>query len=187
MASHALTKKVLAAGLKELMQSVPLSKLSVGDICEHCGISRNTFYYHFKDKFDLVTWIFYTETTTHITAFSSYDTWTDGLLALCLYLQENRKFYLHALEGRGQNSLSEYLVKLYTNLLSACIDELKGDMELSAEKINFISRFYTHALMGVLMDWVNSGMRTDPHPSVMMIKSLVNGALFEEIKTHTRH
>ena len=47
-----LTKHVLADGLKEMMQSTPLSHISVGDISKHCKIRRNTFYYHFRDKFD---------------------------------------------------------------------------------------------------------------------------------------
>lgn len=57
-----ITKQALAASIKELMEREPLSKISVGDITSNCGVNRQTFYYHFKDKYELVNWIYYTET-----------------------------------------------------------------------------------------------------------------------------
>ena len=53
-----ITKKALAMAMKELMEQIPFSKISVSDICEKCGMNRKSFYYHFKDKYDLVNWIF---------------------------------------------------------------------------------------------------------------------------------
>ena len=48
-----LTKRALAAVMKELMEQMPFSKISVSDIAEQCGMNRKSFYYHFKDKYDL--------------------------------------------------------------------------------------------------------------------------------------
>ena len=53
-----ITKKALAASLKELMEEMPFEKITVGDICNKCAMNRKSFYYHFKDKYDLVNWIF---------------------------------------------------------------------------------------------------------------------------------
>ena len=89
MADSALTKRVLADALKELMQTRPLAKISVGDITAHCGINRQTFYYHFKDKYDLVGWIYSTETLPFMGSFSDRAHWTDGLRDLCLYVQQD--------------------------------------------------------------------------------------------------
>lgn len=61
MPDSSITKRALAAALKQLMSEKPLQKISVGDICETCSMNRKSFYYHFKDKYDLVNWIFYTE------------------------------------------------------------------------------------------------------------------------------
>ena len=48
-----ITKKALAMAMKELMEQIPFSKISVSDICEKCGMNRKSFYYQFKDKYDL--------------------------------------------------------------------------------------------------------------------------------------
>ena len=45
-----LTKRALAAAMKELMEQMPFSKISVSDIAGQCGMNRKSFYYHFKDK-----------------------------------------------------------------------------------------------------------------------------------------
>ena len=47
--SKLTTKKAIAGALKELMEEKPISKITVGDIADRCGINRQTFYYHFHD------------------------------------------------------------------------------------------------------------------------------------------
>ena len=53
-----VTKRALAASLIKLLSQKPLDKVTVKDIIEDCGVNRQTFYYHFKDIYDLVDWIF---------------------------------------------------------------------------------------------------------------------------------
>ena len=48
------TKYALEASLKHLLAQKPLNKITINDITEDCGINRMTFYYHFKDIYDLV-------------------------------------------------------------------------------------------------------------------------------------
>ncbi len=52
------TKIWIADKMKELMKAKPLDKIRVTEICRVAEIERPTFYYHFKDKYDLVAWIF---------------------------------------------------------------------------------------------------------------------------------
>ena len=66
MADSNITKRTLASALKELMESTPFTKITVSDICAKCNMNRKSFYYHFKDKFDLVNWIFDVEYLSHI-------------------------------------------------------------------------------------------------------------------------
>ena len=51
-----ITKRALEQSLKNLLLQKPLNKITISDITEDCGISRMTFYYHFKDIYDLVEW-----------------------------------------------------------------------------------------------------------------------------------
>ena len=107
MAEAGVTKKVLAYALKSLMASRPLSKITVGDICEACDMNRKSFYYHFRDKYDLVNWIFYTEFFDEFHRDAPEG--ADALLRLCEFFEKHREFYRNALRQQGQDSFYEYL------------------------------------------------------------------------------
>ena len=55
------TKRAIAASLKRLLEQKPLNKITVTDIAKDCHISRHTFYYHFRDVYDLMEWTYRTE------------------------------------------------------------------------------------------------------------------------------
>ena len=51
-----ITKYALENSSQNLLLQKPLDKITISDITDDCGISRMTFYYHFKDIYDLVEW-----------------------------------------------------------------------------------------------------------------------------------
>ena len=54
MADSNITKSALARALRELMEEQPFEKIQIAQICERCGMNRQSFYYHFKDKFEFL-------------------------------------------------------------------------------------------------------------------------------------
>lgn len=52
------TRYVFAQSIKDLMYKQALDKITVTDIVRHSGLTRQTFYRYFKDKYDLVNWYF---------------------------------------------------------------------------------------------------------------------------------
>ena len=51
------TKLLISQSFLELLKKRSIDKITVRDIVEGCNITRQTFYYHFKDVFDLIEWI----------------------------------------------------------------------------------------------------------------------------------
>ena len=51
-------KRKYADALEELLKTRSYDKISVNDICNKVGAYRPNFYYHFKNKDDLINWIF---------------------------------------------------------------------------------------------------------------------------------
>ena len=58
MSNTNLTKKELAESLKRLASERLFEHITVGDIVKECGVNRQTFYYHFTDKYELLDWIY---------------------------------------------------------------------------------------------------------------------------------
>lgn len=181
MSNAAFTKLMIAQGLKRLLKTTSFATLSVGDIARECGISRNTFYYHFKDKYDLISWIFYTEITSILNDDLSLDHWRENLLALCRYLQENRDFYLNVLEFRGQNSFTECLMDFYQGLVGRLLFQSNLQFSLSSRQIRTFSRFYAYGITGVILDWARNGMTADPEPAVNILEKLLSNNTVHQI------
>jgi len=119
-----LTKKALAASLKALMLSVPLAKVTVATIVDHCGLNRQTFYYHFPDKYHLVNWIYDQEALALIDDCRSYRTWTEGILRVFTTLHQDRAFYVNALNDPGPNAFDDYLFRSTQGFVKAVVDEV---------------------------------------------------------------
>ena len=89
MPDSQLTKRALAQAMKEAMSELPLEKIRIKDIVKRCNMNRQSFYYHFKDKYDLVNWIFYTEFFADIRDYLDEPNW-ELLGRICEFFYENR-------------------------------------------------------------------------------------------------
>ena len=53
------TKYRLAEAMKECMKTTPVDNITVTQLTELCGVTRQTFYRNFIDKYDLINWNLY--------------------------------------------------------------------------------------------------------------------------------
>lgn len=150
MADSNITKKALASAMKELMKTKPFSKISVGDICEACDMSRKSFYYHFHDKYELVNWIFYVEFFGKMHE-KEDATAEEQIFMLCKYLEENREFYINALKVKGRDSFRDYFRELLEPVAASYIDK----QFKHGEESEFMARFFLDALLASVQHWLN--------------------------------
>ncbi|MBE6586891.1 MAG: dihydroxyacetone kinase transcriptional activator DhaS [Ruminococcaceae bacterium] len=108
MAESKITKMAFSEAFKDLMGIVPFQKINVGDICEKCDKNRKSFYYHFKDKYDLAN-ISFDMDFPLLKMSTGRANVTQTVKELCSYLYDNRTYYKKLLSVEGQNSFSEYL------------------------------------------------------------------------------
>lgn len=85
-----VTKRALEQSLKNLLLKKPLNKITINDIAEDCGINRMTFYYHFKDIYDLVEWSCLEDARKALDKNKTYDTWQQGFLQIFEEVLENK-------------------------------------------------------------------------------------------------
>ncbi|PRR82015.1 dihydroxyacetone kinase transcriptional activator DhaS [Clostridium vincentii] len=177
MSESTVTEKAIASSLKKLMETVPLSKISIRSITGNCNLNRQTFYYHFKDKFDLVNWIYYTEVTECIANCRHYENWTDGMHRTLCYLIENKSFYINALNTPGQNAFDEYFFEFSGELIMGVVNDVSLAKNISEEDKEFLVDFYTHAFVGVIVQWIKTGMKESPQIMDSKIQNVVEGSL----------
>ena len=158
MADSNITKNALAASMKKLMSKSPFSKISVGDICENCGMNRKSFYYHFRDKYDLVNWIFYVDFIERMDWDACRSPW-DMLVALCRHFDAERQFYQNALQVEGQNSFREYFCGMVKPVLVFISNNM---VEEENEKKDFYIGLFSEGLLEELMYWLREGNGIGP-------------------------
>ena len=94
MANGDITKKALADTLKKLGAIKDLDKITISDIVESCGVNRQTFYYHFDDKNELLKWIYETELFNPLMEGLSFDNWEEKMIEALGVIKRMKDFFI---------------------------------------------------------------------------------------------
>ncbi len=157
-----ITKLWIADKMRELMKYKTIDKIRVTEICKAAEIERPTFYYHFKDKYDLVAWIFYHN------AYGTDVISVESAAQSMNKMKSDMIFYKRAYEDSSQNALwrymLEYFVKRYTELAK---EKLRTD--LLDTQLSYSIRFYCMGAVGMTQEWVLTDNITSAETVVRMM------------------
>ena len=182
-----VTKRALEASLKNLLLKKPLDKITINDITEDCGINRMTFYYHFKDIYDLIEWCCVEDARKALEGKKTYDTWQQGFLQIFEAVLDNKPFILNVYHSVSREQVEIYLYKLTYDLLIGVVEEKSEGMNVREEDKKFIADFYKYAFVGLMLDWVRHDMKGDPHRIIEDLSVVMHGnvaAALERFKTN---
>ncbi len=182
------TKQILASRLKEMMNHKLIEHITVTELVEKCDINRQTFYYHFKDIYDLLGWIYKTEAVGAIANCRSYDSWNEGLEQILTYVEINKAFSISTYKSLGKDHLEMFLSEVLYDLLGGVLDEVTGpyiqdEPHLVSEKDRaFILRFYSSAFSGILLDWIGENLKTPKEEIWSRIEKIMENRFVELVE-----
>ena len=175
------TKKALAESLKNLLLQKPLNKITISDIADDCGINRMTFYYHFKDIYDLVEWTCAEEAAQAMEGKKTYDTWQEGFLNIFSAVQANKPLIMNVYRCVSRERIEQYLNPLIHALILGVVEEKSAEMPVSEADKRFIASFYEHAFIGVMLEWIDNNMREEPSVLVERTSRVVHGSILRAL------
>lgn len=167
MSDFNITKYALADSMKKLMENRPMKKISISDIVKSCNMNRQSFYYHFKDKYDLVNWIYYNELVVKIKDLPLER--FELLERNCNYFYENKDFYKNAFEVTGQNSFSQYFSQVTHTILKTQLEEIFKNKK----NVDFYVTFYVDANLASISRWLREGAKIPPDDFVNLLKCAI--------------
>ena len=170
-------KRVLASTLKEIAEKKSLSKITINDLTQACDVSRQTFYNNFKDIYDLVEWIYLKEVVTPIERGKIYDKWQDALTSIFQYISENHVFVLNTYRSFGKGFLEKVLRQEIELFLSNQVFKKIEITKEEAKQVEFSYSFYTYALVGVGLDWIEKQMPESVEELVGRIERVMLGEI----------
>ena len=177
-----LTRNAIADALKRLLAQKPLSRVTVMDIAAECGISRMTFYYHFRDIYDLVGWIISSDITRILSGRRTHDTWQDGFLSIFKAVEKDHVFVFNVFNSMTRDQLERSLAGPVSELLLAVLKETEAAGRLQDEDLMFIASFYSYAFIGVMLDWIGNGMMERPEPMISRIECIMAGSFEKAVE-----
>ncbi len=172
-----VTKRALEASLKHLLLQKPLNKITINDIAEDCGINRMTFYYHFKDIYDLIEWSCEEDASRALAGKKTYETWQQGLLQIFEAVLENKPFIMNVYHSVSREQVENYLYKLTYNLMEGVVEEQAQGMSVRAEDKIFIATVYKYVFVGLMLDWIKGNMKDDPALLVDRLDQVIHGGI----------
>ncbi len=174
MAESSVTKKAIADGFKKIMTKRSFEKITIADITSECGLNRQTFYYHFQDKYELLNWIFYTDVIMPLTDGLTIENWSEKLLKILLIIKDNAKFYTNAINTPYGDEFRDYFLKVITKVLDDILGQLTQGYSVNEPDIQFLSEFFAYGISGSVIKWIQTGMKESPEEISVHMKNLVN-------------
>ena len=137
----------IADAMKRLMSKQSLDKIRVTQICKEAQIERPTFYYHFKDKYDLVAWIFLRAALeTDVTSF-------EASVNAMNNMRKEVLFYRRAYEDLSQNALWKYMLEYFVEQHAKKAEAILNTSVLDPQLL-FSIRMYCYGSLGMSREWL---------------------------------
>ena len=169
------TKYALEDALKKLLLQKPIDKITINDLSEECGISRMTFYYHFKDIYDLVDWILMEDAAEALEGLQDFETWSGALREMLEKVQANRVLVLNVYRSISREQVEQYLYKMLDPLLRMFVE--RENIPVQEEDKQFIIDFYKYGFVGMVLEWVRRDMKTEPTLMAERLNIMMHGDL----------
>lgn len=148
------TKITIVDSFKNLCISKEINKITISDITNYCKLNRNTFYYHFKDVYDLIEWILKSEITNVLTSVDINN--IEKLLNTVFdYVDDNRKFLKSVYKAFDRDNLRKLLYPYFYGTLNNIVEEYGIDKILNDEGFKtFAINFYTDGIAQSIVNYI---------------------------------
>lgn len=156
MAMH--TRGAIIDSFWVLLNEKSLDKITVKDIIELAEINRNTFYYHFEDIYALLYTVFREETERYRSSIDENGTFYEAYIRAASVFIDKRNAIIHVYNSKGKDVLNKYMKDAADDLVSHFVRQRAKGTGLSDEGISYITSFYSYAIVGITMRWVENGI-----------------------------
>lgn len=173
------TKQDILHTLLEMLRDTPLDDVTVKDLTERCGISRQAFYYHFSDIYDVVSWGLQMELQA-LKARPGLATQAgrdEAVRDAMERMRANRSIVLNAYRAYERSYVEHYLKKWIGPVLSRQVEEDADGLQVTRDQIDFMVNLYTMGLLSVVLNWLDRGMPGHTMEHLDDFKTVMDGSV----------
>lgn len=148
-------RQALAQCFKELMQEKSFQKIIVKDITDRANVKRPTFYTYFRDKYDVVEWIFMQEIWQPANSLIAAGYIREGLRFMLISMEKDKHYYRKLAALEGQNSFQEIFVRCIRQEVEQALRENAFHPSHHLLSVERISEYFARIFWFVTEKWLN--------------------------------
>lgn len=147
------TKDKLAIAFYELLQKKDVDSISISELCEYANFSRETFYYHFNDKYDLISWVYYAQVTWFLKAYYGKEGFQKTLTRILNAIKKIETFYVKGFSDYHIENLEHSMFRHGISIFSRMVDET-GNGVWTSDTLKFIITYDAAAWVAIIKSWI---------------------------------
>ena len=168
------TKKLILQEFKKLLSQYSLDKITVSQITDKCSIKRQTFYYHFSNIDDLISFGAKSY-IKDIVGLKEFKNWQQKFIYILNTIKEEKDSFFYLIMTRTAYNLGGCIFDIFKDEVMETVDGFKEEYPVSKNDEDFIVDFYSYGLTGIVLKWFDGGMEEDPKILVYKIESIIDG------------
>lgn len=149
------TKNAIADAFAEALLTKNVDKIRVGDVSEAAGVTKQTFYRYFIDKYDVMEYCFDRMFAGPIEGIASRRPFADCVREILLIAQQNRTLMLNAF---GTNDFNNLFRGMNNSIRHAMTERIVAQGIIDEAEIKFMADSYAKTLIGCVRRWLGVGM-----------------------------
>lgn len=167
------TTKAIIDHFEEMLVEMPFNKITVSALVERCGISSNTFYYHFRDIYDLLeAWLTAKEDKYAVSLDENLADWPELLSRVLKLMQNNSRLVYHIAEALPKERMENYIFGKVQNQFYAVAKKRVRGMEVPDDFIQSLGELYCCTMYGYVQKFLWDRMETDVDEAMERFKNL---------------
>ena len=144
------TKAMFAEELENMLKTMTMDKVRVVDLCKRCGAAPPTFYYYFKDKYDLAAWIYLSDISA-VFGDKTPEYSPERLAASLEHMNLKWSFYKKLYADKSQNSLIRYGMKYAMKMVDDVVTATTGEHPTAQQLLE--AKHHTFGILGLQQEW----------------------------------
>ena len=154
-------KQMIAETLAKLLEHKSVDKITVKELVDACGISRQGFYYHFQDIMEVIEWITAQAIQRAVEVSLAADTAQEALKAVILTLRENGNLIQHLMASQRRDEIERLLVASARTYLEKVLRAKAAGLTVKPSDLEAAIRFHSYGLVGMLVESLDQEVDAD--------------------------
>lgn len=169
-------KVMISAAFEQLSKTKHIDKITVKDLVEACGISRQAFYYHFQDILEVMEWsvrqILQRALQSSLCA-QNAEKMIEEFIRVAV---EQHELLSRLLSSQRRAQVEYIFVEAMRSSIQQMIHTKRPDLALNHQELNVALNFYAYGIAGAVFENSKNGC-IDEKELAHKLYQLISGSL----------